>query len=146
MQVFASADLRDIMYEAAHAQDYATGIMNSYFTSSSAWLQVISHAGMPGWICLHCCRPAPHFYLMLPHDLFWWAMLSPIRCVQAVSQSSCSATAWGAQTGPVNEYADAVLAYVYKLHHGTPALDTGCLEPELDAIETYAYLLSSGQK
>ena len=75
MQVSAPAVLRDITYEAAHAQDYASGIMNSYFTSSSAWLQVMSHARTPEWICLHCCRPAPRFYLMLPHVLFWWAML-----------------------------------------------------------------------
>ena len=40
MQVYTSVDTRVVIYEAAHAQDYAAGIMDSHFTSTSSWQQV----------------------------------------------------------------------------------------------------------
>ena len=60
-----------------------------------------------------------------------------------MSQSSCKATAYNAQAGPVEEYADAVLPYVYQQDRGRPPFNTSCLQRELTAIDTYARSLGA---
>ena len=60
-----------------------------------------------------------------------------------MSQSSCKATAYSAQAGPVEEHADAMLPYVYQQDRGRPPFNTSCLQPEVIAIDTYAHSLGA---
>ena len=45
----------------------------------------------------------------------------------------------------MEEYADAMLPYVYNLDAGSPSFDTSCLQPELKAIDTYTKGLAGGK-
>ena len=78
MQVYTSTDTRVIIYEAAHAQDYAAGINDSHFTSTSTWQQVrLGTCNAVGGALLAVACP-PYFLLTAPARL--WAALHTRRC------------------------------------------------------------------
>ena len=42
IQVFVKVNARTLTHEAAHAQDYAAGRTNTYYTQSSTWRKAVS--------------------------------------------------------------------------------------------------------
>ena len=68
---------------------------------------------------------------------------SRLPCEQAMSESSCNATTYGATSNGGEEYAEAMTVLVYVMDEDSPSLDTSCLQPQLDAIHTYSQQIAN---
>ena len=84
----------------------------------------------PQHTCLHCKVSSSHCFSIDGYPL--------LLCDQAMSESSCNATAYGAGSNAVEEYAEAMTIFVYDMDVKSPSLDTSCLQPQLDAMHTYS--------
>ena len=65
---------------------------------------------------------------------------------RAVSNSTCSVTSSSNQASASDQYADAMLLYVFNTYQpGSryPAIDTACIQPQMDAIDGYVSELKS---
>ena len=63
--------------------------------------------------------------------------------LDAVGASSCRTSTYSQQSGDnTEEYAEAMLAHVYDLYNGSPALNDGCIQPELKALSDYTSSLA----
>ena len=81
-------------------------------------------------------------------NVIWKGNSSPFSNTSAwgsaVRASSCRTTAYSASSmSDKEEYAEVMLAYVYDRYSGSPALDDGCIQPELDALTDYSESLAN---